>query len=62
MLYEVITAFEGLLTLTLIDAAYVTPKLLWLRQHDPQAFNAAHCFLNSTGYIVARLTGELTFV
>lgn len=43
-----------------LDAAYVTPKLLWLRKHRPQIFNAAHAFLNSTGYIVAKLTGALT--
>ncbi len=43
-----------------LDAAYVTPKLLWLRQHAPDAFSAADKFLNSTGYIVARMTGALT--
>lgn len=43
-----------------LDAAYVTPKLLWLHTHNPRAFEAAHCFLNSTGYIVARMTGALT--
>jgi xylulokinase len=43
-----------------LDAAYVTPKLLWLKQHHPQVFESAHCFLNSTGYIVARLSGALT--
>jgi len=43
-----------------LDAAYVTPKLLWLRAHNPRAFNEAHCFLNSTGYITARMTGALT--
>jgi xylulokinase len=43
-----------------LDAAYVTPKLLWLRENNPQVFNDAHMFLNSTGYIAARLTGALT--
>ncbi len=43
-----------------LDAAYVTPKLLWLREHSPQIFEQAHCFLNSTGFIVARMTGALT--
>jgi xylulokinase len=43
-----------------LDAAYVTPKLLWLKKHNPRVFDSAHCFLNSTGYIVARLTGALT--
>ncbi len=43
-----------------LDAAYVTPKLLWLRKHHPQIFAKAHTFLNSTGFIVARLCGALT--
>jgi xylulokinase len=43
-----------------LDPAYVTPKLLWLREHAPQVFDEAVCFLNSTGFIVARMTGELT--
>jgi xylulokinase len=43
-----------------LDAAYVTPKLLWLRAHNPRAFAEAACFLNSTGYITARMTGVLT--
>ncbi len=40
-----------------IDEAYITPKLLWLKQHQPQVFERAHQFLDATGYIVARLTG-----
>lgn len=43
-----------------LDPAYVTPKLLWLREHQPEIFNAADQFLNSTGFIVARMTGALT--
>src|SRR5512135_3526509 len=43
-----------------LDAAYVTPKLLWLREHSPRVFERAYCFLNSTGFIVARMTGALT--
>lgn len=43
-----------------LDPAYVTPKLLWLRQHNPRAFYDAAAFLNSTGFIVARMTGALT--
>jgi len=43
-----------------LDAAYVTPKLLWLRRHNPRSFYEAHKFLNSTGFIVARMTGRLT--
>jgi xylulokinase len=43
-----------------IDEAYITPKLLWLRRHQPDVYEDAHCFLAATGYLVARLTGELT--
>lgn len=43
-----------------LDAAYVTPKLLWLRSHHPEIFYQADKFLNSTGFIVARMTGALT--
>ncbi|MEJ2750994.1 MAG: FGGY family carbohydrate kinase, partial [Anaerolineae bacterium] len=43
-----------------IDAAYITPKLVWLRQNRPQIFEAAHKFLAATGFIVARFTGEFT--
>ncbi len=40
-----------------VDAAYITPKLVWLRQHQPKIFEAAHQFLTSSGFIVHRLTG-----
>jgi xylulokinase len=43
-----------------IDAAYITPKLLWLKAHRPEVFDAAHCFLTCPGFIVSRLTGEFT--
>ncbi|CAG0936489.1 xylulokinase [Thermoflexales bacterium] len=43
-----------------IDPAYITPKLLWLKRHHPQVFEATHKFLTCSGYIVAQLTGEFT--
>lgn len=43
-----------------VDAAYITPKLRWLKHHHPQVFDATYRFLEATGYIVARLTGEFT--
>ena len=43
-----------------LDPAYITPKLLWLKKHRPQVFDATHKFLTCSGYIVARLTGEFT--
>lgn len=41
-----------------IDPAYITPKLVWLKNHHPDIFESAHQFLNASGYIVARFTGE----
>jgi xylulokinase len=43
-----------------IDPAYITPKLAWLKKHQPRVFEAAHKFLTSSGFIVARFTGEYT--
>jgi xylulokinase len=42
-----------------IDEAYITPKLLWLKQNRPDIFDAAHQFLDATGFITAKFTGEL---
>lgn len=36
----------------------VGPKILWLRRHRPEVFERAACFLNSTSFLVRRLTGE----
>lgn len=36
----------------------VGPKILWLRRHRPEIFAAAAHFLNSTSFLVRRLTGE----
>ena len=41
-----------------LDEAYITPKLVWLRQHAPKVFDAAERFLTSSGFIVRCLTGE----
>jgi xylulokinase len=43
-----------------IDPAYITPKLLWLKQHQPRIFDDAFKFLTCSGFIVAKLTGEFT--
>jgi xylulokinase len=43
-----------------LDAAYLTPKIAWLRAHRPEAFDAARWFLTASGFLVARLTGEVT--
>jgi xylulokinase len=36
----------------------VGPKMLWLRRHEPEVWNAARRWFNSSSYVVARLTGE----
>jgi len=41
-----------------LDAAYITPKLIWLKKNYPDIFNLAHKFLEATGFIVSRFTGE----
>ncbi|MBE2271699.1 MAG: carbohydrate kinase [Anaerolinea sp.] len=41
-----------------LDEAYITPKLLWLKQQHPDIFDAAYRFLDATGFITAKLTGE----
>jgi len=41
-----------------LDAAYITPKLIWLKKNHPEIFDAAYKFLEATGFIVSRFTGE----
>ncbi|MBK8027131.1 MAG: hypothetical protein IPK19_38520 [Chloroflexi bacterium] len=48
------------LTANPLDAAYITPKLLWLKNHQPDLFADAHVFLTCSGFLTARLTGEFT--
>ena len=48
------------LTANPIDAAYITPKLLWLSRHRPDVFEAARWFLTASAFLTARLTGEAT--
>jgi xylulokinase len=43
-----------------IDAAYITPKLRWLRRHRPGVFDQARWYLTASGFLTARLTGEAT--
>lgn len=43
-----------------IDAAYITPKLAWLREHRPEVFDRTRWFLTASGFLTARLTGEPT--
>lgn len=43
-----------------IDPYFVAPKLLWFRLHEPEHLSRARVYLQATGYLVHRLTGELT--
>ncbi len=42
------------------DAFYVAPKLLWLKTHEPHLLKQTHKFLQITGYINYRLTGQFS--
>jgi xylulokinase len=43
-----------------LDSAYITPKLIWLRNHRPDIFEATSSFLTASGFIVACFTGQFT--
>jgi len=43
-----------------LDAAYVTPKMLWLQRHERDIFDTAHMFLSPTGFAVHQLTGQFS--
>ncbi|MCL5110404.1 MAG: FGGY family carbohydrate kinase [Chloroflexi bacterium] len=40
--------------------SYSAPLILWLKQHEPEVFRAAHKFLVPSGFVVHRLTGQYT--
>jgi xylulokinase len=39
------------------SAAYVLPKLLWLRRHEPDIYRRTHTFLMAHDYLINRLCG-----
>lgn len=39
---------------------YTTPKILWMKEHEPELYRKTHQFLQSNSYIVYKLTGALT--
>jgi xylulokinase len=41
-----------------LSAAYSLPKILWIRDHQPELFAEAHTFAHAKDAIIARLTGE----
>lgn len=42
------------------DAFYIAPKLLWLKNHEPQILRQTYKFVLATGYINYRLTGKFS--
>jgi xylulokinase len=43
-----------------LSAEAVIPKLVWLRQHEPDVFRQTHTILSAHNYVVYRLTGQLS--
>src|SRR5690554_3692330 len=41
-----------------VDPAYITPKILWLRENEPEVYAQTARFLQSNAFIVYKLTGE----
>lgn len=41
------------------SASYTLPKLMWYRNHSPDLYREADCFLQSKDYINYRLTGKM---
>ncbi|MFV0427370.1 MAG: xylulokinase [Beutenbergiaceae bacterium] len=42
-----------------IDASHTGPKIMWLREHEPDVFAAAHSMPSVGGFLLAWMTGEL---
>ena len=43
-----------------VDPAYITPKMLWIKENEPDIYNKTHKFLQSNGFIVYKLTGKFS--
>lgn len=43
-----------------IDAAYITPKILWLKNNKPDIYNQTDQFLQSNSYLVYKLTAQFS--
>lgn len=42
-----------------LSASYSLCKMLWLRDHQPEIYRAAHAFVNAKDAVIARLTGVI---
>ncbi len=45
---------------THLSSSAAGPKILWVKNHEPNVYNQARWFLNSHSYIIFRLTGKAT--
>ncbi len=43
-----------------IDPFYVGPKIMWLRDHEPEILHSAAAFVQIPGFMACRLTGNLS--
>jgi xylulokinase len=43
-----------------VDPAYITPKMLWIKENEPQIYEQSYKFLQSNAFIVYKLTGKFT--
>lgn len=43
-----------------VDAAYITPKILWMKEHEPKLYNKTYKFLQSNAYMAFKLTGKIS--
>src|SRR5215468_124670 len=41
------------------DSSHIAPKIMWLREHEPQTYRAAACFPPAGGYLLGWLTGTV---
>jgi xylulokinase len=40
------------------DAGNPAPKIMWIKENEPEVYEKTHMFLHANGYLVYRLTGE----
>lgn len=40
------------------DAGNPAPKIMWIKENEPDVYEKTHMFLHANGYLVYRLTGE----
>ncbi|KXS40140.1 MAG: xylulokinase [Candidatus Frackibacter sp. T328-2] len=43
-----------------VDPSYVTPKIMWIKENEPEIYNKTHKFLQSNSYIGYKLTSKFS--